>query len=304
MTALRRLASMTLAMNLVVILLGALVRATGSGAGCGRSWPTCQGDVIPAQLEGATLIEFSHRAASGVALVMVAVLFALIRRTYDSGTQIRTASVWSVVAIVGEALIGAGIVLFDWVADDSSVARTIAVPLHLVNTLLLLASLTAVVLLIDGRRFQRPSKELRRVIGAGLGAMVLVVATGAVAALADTLFPAASLAEAVAEDVSGTSAILTRLRVLHPVVAVGTGILLVWLVSRPGVVHDLGTGLPARVVVWLVVLQIAAGGLNVLLLVPLWTQLVHLLLAELLWIAFVWFSLDAVADQSNAIRSA
>src|SRR5690606_30637340 len=56
-----RFAWVTLAFNVVVILMGAIVRATGSGAGCGRSWPSCQGQVVP-ELEGATAIEFAHRA--------------------------------------------------------------------------------------------------------------------------------------------------------------------------------------------------------------------------------------------------
>ena len=73
MKRVRGLAFVALAVNLVVILLGALVRATGSGAGCGRSWPSCNGELIP-ELEGATAIEFTHRAVSGVALLIVALL--------------------------------------------------------------------------------------------------------------------------------------------------------------------------------------------------------------------------------------
>ena len=50
-----------LAYNILVILWGALVRATGSGAGCGGHWPLCNGDVMPEVSQVATAIEFTHR---------------------------------------------------------------------------------------------------------------------------------------------------------------------------------------------------------------------------------------------------
>lgn len=298
---LRAAALVTLAVNIVVILLGAFVRATGSGAGCGRSWPSCQGELIPGELEGATLVEFTHRAASGVALLMVLGLFLLVRRSESA--PLRRAGLWSLVAIVGEALIGAGIVLFEWVADDASVARAVAVPLHLVNTLLLLAALTAVLVLADGRAVSRPRSEILRPLRWGVVAMLVVAATGAVAALADTLFPAESLAEGITADFGATANFLTRLRVLHPFVAVGAGVLLIWLVSRPAGLQPWRDSTPARLVVWLVVIQVAAGVLNVVLLVPVAMQLIHLLLADLLWIAFVWFALEAMTQRSAATAS-
>ncbi len=33
--------------NVLVALWGAYVRATGSGAGCGSHWPTCNGEILP-----------------------------------------------------------------------------------------------------------------------------------------------------------------------------------------------------------------------------------------------------------------
>ncbi len=304
----RRLATLAwtaLGVNVIVILLGALVRATNSGAGCGRSWPTCEGRLIPSELEGATLIEFTHRSVSGVALLVVAFLYLRVRAAAERGTALRLAALVSVVAVVIEALIGAGIVLFEWVVDDSSVARTVAVPLHLVNTLLLLAALTGVVVLADGRRLGRPARSLRRAIWAGTGAMLLVAASGggAVAALADTLFPAESLTQGLVDDFSGTAAVLTRLRVVHPVLAVLTGLLLIWIVGRTPAGRPWRDAPAARSIVWLVVAQVAAGALNVVLLVPVWMQLVHLLLADLLWISFVWYALEVSTDQRSAVSA-
>ena len=71
MKRLARFAWATLGVNLAVILWGAFVRATGSGAGCGSHWPLCNGEVIPHAPRIQTLIELSHRASSGVALLCV-----------------------------------------------------------------------------------------------------------------------------------------------------------------------------------------------------------------------------------------
>src|SRR5690606_33187512 len=103
---------------------GATVRATGSGAGCGRSWPTCQGQVLPA-LEGATAIEFTHRAVSGLALVAVAWMVVRVFRSSEKGDLVRMGAVAVGISIVIEALIGMVIVLAEWVADDVSIARAV-----------------------------------------------------------------------------------------------------------------------------------------------------------------------------------
>src|SRR5215813_13700333 len=60
-----------LAFNLLVIVWGAYVRASGSGAGCGSHWPLCNGEVIPGSPTIKTVIEFSHRLSSGLALLLV-----------------------------------------------------------------------------------------------------------------------------------------------------------------------------------------------------------------------------------------
>src|SRR5258707_636964 len=74
-----------LAYNVAVILWGALVRATGSGAGCGGHWPLCNGKVLPKVSQIATVIELTHRVMSGVALVLVAVMFTRARKLFARG---------------------------------------------------------------------------------------------------------------------------------------------------------------------------------------------------------------------------
>jgi heme A synthase len=287
-TRITRYAWFTLGFNVVVILLGALVRATGSGAGCGRSWPACQGEVLP-ELSGATAIEFTHRAASGLALILVAALVVWTWRTVPKGEPARAGAVLSLAAIVGEALIGAMIVLAEWVADDASLARVVAVPLHLVNTLFLLAALTLTAFWLSGGRRLSPRShpDLWRWVLVGTVAIVLLAGTGAVTALADTLFPRDGSGGAG----SGEAHVLSDLRIIHPILAVAAASI-GWWVSGRRVGHPrsrAGQALPL-----LVGLMLLTGALNVALGVPVWMQLLHLLLADILWIAYVLASAQAL----------
>lgn len=286
MAQLVRYAWFVLGFNVVVIVLGALVRATGSGAGCGRSWPTCDGQLIP-ELEGATAIEFSHRGASGIALLLVFALAVLVWRRTAVGDAARTGAMLSVIAIVGEALIGAMIVLAEWVADDVSLARAISVPIHLVNTLFLLAALALTIFWLSGgaRLDFRKNPAVTRAVVLGGVALVLIAASGAVTALADTLFPKTAIA-----DISGEEHFLTRLRIVHPVLAVSAAAVGWWVSSR----YDAAGGWARTALPVLVALMLTTGFANVALGVPTWMQLVHLALADALWVAYVFASAGAL----------
>lgn len=295
MAKLVRFAWFVLIFNVVVILVGALVRATGSGAGCGPSWPTCHGQVIP-ELEGATAIEFTHRGLSGIALVLVFALAVATWRRTERGHPTRKGAVLASVAIVGEALIGAMIVLAEWVADDASLARAVSVPLHLVNTLFLLAALALTIFwLSGGRRLDfRADRQITRAVLIGGAALVLIAATGAITALADTLFPKGGVGDIATEE-----HFLTRLRIVHPILAIVASVIGWWVASRSG----RGRGAAARSLPILVGLMLLTGLVNVALGVPVWMQLVHLALADALWVAYVFVSADALqASDATASR--
>lgn len=293
MNSLARYAWFVLLFNVLTILVGALVRATGSGAGCGASWPTCQGSVVP-DLEGATAIEFTHRAISGIALVLVVVLAVLVWRGYGRGEAPRLGATLAVIAIVGEALIGAVIVLAEWVAEDTSVARAISVPVHLVNTLFLLAALTLTAFwLSGGRRLDfKMNPRMTKVVILGAVAIALIAGSGAVTALADTLFPG----EGVEADFSVGAHFLTRLRVIHPILAVSAAAMGYWVAGRQSGPRSR----TAQSLLVLVGLMIVTGSLNVLLGVPTWMQVVHLALADALWITFVLVSAQSLEQMEPA----
>jgi heme a synthase len=295
MRRLARVAWAVLAWNLAVIAWGAYVRASGSGAGCGSHWPLCNGVVIPRSPSIATLIEFSHRLTSGLALLAV---LALLVGTYRAATsRAARAAAWAaMVLMLTEAAVGAGLVLFRLVADNASLARAMFMAAHLTNTFFLLAALSLTAWFLSGGAPLAPRLRPR---AAGLWSvcalMVLVAGTsGAVAALGDTLYPAASLAEGLRADLSATAHLLIRLRMWHPVLAV-TAAVLAMLVGPRLVGPDDTTGHRlGRLLILATGLQLIAGVVNVLLLAPIWMQMVHLLLADTVWIVLVLLGAQAL----------
>lgn len=325
-----------LAYNLVVILWGAVVRATGSGAGCGEHWPLCQGVVIPHAAQIATLIEFAHRASSGVAVILVVLLLVFARRQFRSGHAARRYAAAAFIFTLTEGLIGAALVLFGQVGTNASLTRAWILSLHLTNTFLLLASL-ALAASSAGTSLPTPTKQQsqhrrhRRTqrffsvnlvpsvvnssnpetkpnrapflwYGVGLLGALAMAVTGTVAALGDTLFHSTSLTQGFQLDFSASANPLLRLRVIHPLIAVAAGAYLIFLGMR-----TLGSPVSptarrlAHCLIALVTLQFLLGALNLVLLAPLGMQLLHLLTADLVWITLVLLSRDLLKSQQSVM---
>jgi heme A synthase len=277
-----------LGFNLLVILWGALVRASKSGEGCGDHWPLCNGVVIPHAAQIATIIEFTHRASTGIAFFSVLAMAIWAFRAFRGQPVSRAASA-SLFFIVTEALLGAGLVLFKYVGADQSTGRAIYLSAHLVNTLLLLAAMALTAWWASGHRAIESSGSNATTLGIALVAAIIVTITGAMTALSDTLYPVTSLSAGFASDFSAASPALVRLRILHPVIALVAGVYIVVAAAITARAERLG-----RLVIALVAAQLAAGLLNIWLLAPVWLQLVHLLLADLLWIALVLLAAAAL----------
>jgi cytochrome c oxidase assembly protein subunit 15 len=307
MHSLTRFAWLTLAYNIAVILWGAYVRATGSGAGCGNRWPLCNGTVLPRTPQAQTIIEFTHRLTSGLAIVMVSSLFVWCWRKTSKGDWTRYSSVLAVLFLFNEALLGALLVLFEHVAQDRSLGRALFLCAHFGNTLLLLAALALTAhWLPEGRRRFSVAKNRAEIVAVVLGllATMCIGITGSLAALGDTLFPATSLRTSLIEDFSSGN-ILLRLRFLHPLAAAIAAIYVLWLilriVKRPERLRNQEVMLAG-----VLIGQIGLGILNVLSLAPVWLQIVHLLVAELFWILVVLASanlLFATVDCNSDART-
>ncbi|HEY3940438.1 MAG TPA: COX15/CtaA family protein [Bryobacteraceae bacterium] len=288
-----------LAYNLPVILWGAYVRVSFSGDGCGAHWPSCNGQLLPTQMAAPTMIEFTHRMMTSLDSIAVIALCVWAFLAFPKRHALRRYTLLSLAFLLVEALLGAGLVLFRYVAKDQSAGRAWYLSAHLTNTMLLLAVLTAVAWLAQTNtqrlRFGDPSRNAL----AALAVTVVVSITGAIAALGDTLFPASSLTAGMQQDFSSASSWLLRLRLLHPVIAVLGAVYLLWIAItlRRGRDESDPTRVAAGRVITLVVFQVAAGAINISLLAPVWMQLIHLLIADVVWIAVVMLALETVRPQ-------
>jgi heme A synthase len=255
------------------------------------------------------MIEFTHRLSSGLALLLVVMMVIWAFRLYQRGHPVRLGAGISLFFILTEALVGAGLVLFELVADDTSSARAWVIAIHLMNTYLLLAALTLTAWWASGGKPVQLKGQGWP--GAAMGLVFLTMltlgASGAVTALGDTLFPANSLAEGLHQDLSPTAHFLVRLRLFHPLVAIIVGaytIVVIGLINtrRPALLaRQMG-----RIFTILYFVQLGIGALNVRLLAPIWMQLWHLFMSDLLWITLVLFASLAFAQrvtQPEAIRT-
>jgi len=266
--------------NVATILWGAYVRATGSGAGCGNHWPLCNGEVALVAPSLHKFIEYTHRAMTGLDTPMILLLMVWAFRAFPRGHAVRTAAILSGVFLVTEALLGALLVLTGHVAQSADPYFS---SMHFVNTLTLLACLTLTAWWGMGKPVPRPRGKAAWMAAISLGAVMVLGITGVIAALGDTLFPASSLAAGMAQDFDPASSLLLHLRALHPLIAASVAAWLTfYAVGRLRFAK--AEALRVTVLVWI---QLLAGLVNFLLRAPVWMQMVHLLIADLLWISLV-----------------
>jgi cytochrome c oxidase assembly protein subunit 15 len=281
--------------HVAVILWGAYVRASRSGAGCGNHWPLCNGTILPVAPQLETIIEFTHRVTSGLAVLIVLTLVVWCWRKTSKGAWARYSAIGSLVFLLNEAVLGALLVAIDATGQGASAQRVLVLCVHFGNTLLLLAALTLTAEgLSEGNAPWAIRKDLRAA-ALSLVAIMIVGMTGALAALGDTLFPAASLRISMLQDFSSAGNALQHLRFVHPVAALVGGSYVLWFLVRCG--DKSGDAKLSQVLVSILITQAALGALNVLLLAPVWLQILHLFVAELLWIGVVLLSSRLIFTQ-------
>src|ERR1700761_1191740 len=217
-----------LVFNILVIIWGAYVRASFSGDGCGAHWPFCNGVVIPHAAATKTLVEFTHRAMTGLDTPLVLALAIWAFLTFPRTHAVRRYSILTLIFLFIEALLGAGLVLFRYVANDASVGRAIYLSAHLTNTMLLLSALTVTAWLASKGLDRIHVSNATPLVKGSLPVALIVCITGGIAALGDTLFPATSLSAGMRQDFSSASSVFVHLRLIHPVIAVLGAAYLLW----------------------------------------------------------------------------
>ena len=305
-----RFAQAVVGYTLAVILFGAGVRITDSGAGCGQHWPTCNGEVLHLPKSLATLIELTHRLTSGLSLLAVLGLLIGAFRLYPRGHVVRAAAVFSAVMIVIEALIGMLIVLMRWVVHDASFGRIFALPLHLVSTALLTAALTWCAYFASVREAKRTAlpRAARNLLSLAALGILLVSASGAVTALGDTVYPvqASGFAARLHEDQGLNAHLLQRMRGIHPFLAVAVAAFVAYVAALlPGYRSSRGVRRASVALLASVLLQVCAGVVNIWLSAPGPLQIVHLLLANLVWISLILLAatMRQAGDEPRALHA-
>lgn len=316
--------------TLFVVLFGAVVRITGSGAGCGQHWPTCHGEIAHMPKSVETLIEFTHRVTSGLCLPLVIGLWVWALVRFQRGHSTRRYAALGVLLMVVEALVGASLVLLELVGANASASRAVFMGVHLISTSLLMGAMVLTAW-TAGRpetrdlRIRPYDAAGRRLLALMLG-VVLVSMLGAVTALGDTLYPVQQGA-ALAERLHGTH-FLERLRIAHPVSAVVLAFGIWWLMGRfedsaaTGEAAERATqatgasaafvaggesarsfhaqsGIWARRVKALLALQVGVGVVNIALSAPGYMQVTHLAVGTLLWVCLVLL----FASHNTALQS-
>ena len=286
-----RLAWGVLAYTVLVVLWGAFVRASGAGAGCGDHWPTCNGEVVPTAPALNTLIEFGHRVTSGLAGIAALVLAVAAWRGLPPGHPGRRAALAALAFMILEGAIGAGLVLFEYVAYNPSIARAYWMAAHLTNTFLLLGALTLTAWWASGhpapRRLRRPGAGW---VAAALVATLVLGAGGAVTALGDTLV----LGGGLDPGTNPVVATLVGARLYHPVMAVATFGIIALATLAVGARAETSRRM-GRAVTLGFAAQLVVGALNVWLQAPIWMQIVHLLWTDVLWIGLVVWASQALS---------
>jgi cytochrome c oxidase assembly protein subunit 15 len=273
----------------LVVLEGAVVRATSSGGGCGNRWPLCNGDFFPHHPRLATVIEYTHRSLTGICTTLVIALTGWTFYATRPGHKARRAIVASCIFLATEALLGAVLVLRGYVENNVSTGRVVMQSIHFTNTLLLLGALSLTAWFLTQWKSEPVSKraDAKWLVWLTLTATILMGATGSLAALADTLFPSPSLTAGLAEDFAANAPLLVRMRWVHPTATL-IGVVCVILLAA-----KVRTKL-SRAVFWLLLIQIMLGIADVVLLAPIWMQVLHLLGADIYWVALVAMAATAL----------
>ena len=278
--------------TLAVIAWGAFVRASFSGDGCGSNWPLCGGQIIPK--EGSplkTFIEASHRITSELLGFLVLGLVVWAFRAFPKGHQVRKISIVAGVFSVTEALLGMWLVKKGYVTHDDSVGRVGAMALHLTNTLIMVGAMATISLVADAKDQAGATIKLK---GQGplLGAIVFSLVcdivlgiSGAITALGHQLKPTDDVLRAAA---SPTAHFLSRLQPLHAFIATSIG--LVVLLTGGLLIHLRPSEQVKHAARWMIgayAVQFILGLINIQLNAPIWFQMVHLVSADVCWIALI-----------------
>ncbi len=292
----RRLAAAAAVVTYLLIIIGGAVRVTGSGLGC-PDWPLCHGRLFPLP-ETAALIEFTHRSVaavgSGLLIATLVAAWRCHRRTFHIVAPISAA-----VALLGvQVPLGALVVATE--------LEPLAVAFHLGMGMLILAGVT-----LTAAGAHRPAHGLalsgryQRLIGLALGAMFILLLTGAlvVGSHAQLACPDWPLCHGALLPSPASSSLIV-IHLIHRYTVVAVSALIVAILAA-----TLHTAQRLRsAVIWAAVLgvlfgvQVGIGAAQVILKLPMAWRILHLAAATGVWAALVVLAGLVLPTQATSAR--
>jgi len=173
MSSFRKLAVISTAATFVLVTVGGLVRATGSGLGCSTSWPDCSGRIIPDFRNHHVVIEFTHRAIAGIVMILIGALALQAWKNRDKIPQLVAPAVGAFLLVLFQAGLGAVVVKLELEAE--SVVLHLAAALSLLALLVYILGLSAV---SDGRDPGATDATTSKRARAAAGAVFLLLLAG------------------------------------------------------------------------------------------------------------------------------
>ena len=264
--------------SIAVIVWGAWVRISKSGDGCGTSWPLCNNTIVPDLQDTNAMIELTHRVSTGLYGIFVVLLIIWTFKLFPKKHILRKVALFILSLTILEALIGAKLVLLGLVGDNTGWSRILVMSIHQVTSILLTGSIARAYYLtaLDKINFSW-LVEIGKII------MLLIVATGGVAALSNTVFPSSSIMDGLMSDLDPTSHILLKLRVIHPILALSLTLAMMIILIK---LHKYNPKY-AKELALCFSIAIVVGIITLITLSPIYMKLIHLVIAHFVWAMFV-----------------
>lgn len=276
----RVLAGITALSGYLQIVLGGLVRVSGSGLGC-PDWPTCYGRPYPPPTLHA-IVEYSHRANGTVfGLLVILTVVAGLWLYRGSRTPVTWLTVATLLTVVGEGLLGWQVV--------ANLLAPVLVLVHLAIALLILALMVAIFLLatpVPAHRFPDRSFARLTLLASGLTYLMLLTGSSVVATKADLVCKSWPLCgNGFTFDFSGVA----FFAMLHRLTVGGVSLLLVYILVTALRRHLAvpGVGLVAGATLVLLLAQVGLGALVAITNEQALFQGAHVALASAVWAGIV-----------------
>ena len=281
---LRRLAWAGAVLAVGLVVLGGVVRITGSGMGCGDHWPRCNGEWFP-PLDLPTAIEIGHRWAAVLVSLFVVATFAVAWLRHRREPELFRPAALAVILLVAQVLLGAVTVKLELPAS--------VVIVHLMNAMLLVGAL--VVTALRARPGGLPPRPVRRhaahrLVHLAAGAGLAVILLGASVANMNAGWSCRGFPFCEGAGLLPPAVPLGPLHWTHRVAAYAFLAIIAVLTVRVGRRREEELGplrTAAYAVLALTLMQIVVAATMVLHLLPPSLRAAHLALGTLLWVALI-----------------